>query len=310
MTTNGNLKRRVRARAAKTGESYTTALRNVRRTSFRLAVAQTPVTGDPGDVDAIRASSQEIRHLMRAAHQAGAGLVHFPEGAICFPNKRLLTVDGTVGPADWSRLRWDVVRAEVRAIAALAGTLRLWTVLGTLHQLPTPQRPHNSLLVVDDHGQVVARYDERYLSRTKAAYLYTPGTEPVMFTTGGVRFGCALGLEVQFPEVFTEYERADVDCVLYSTTGPGSLALPARAMAASNSYYVSYAVAAQESTHHPAAIVGHTGETLAQCTSDGRPGLALTDLDIGAPSPARDWRRAARSAVTGGSPSPDRMPGP
>jgi len=49
MTKNGNLKRRVRARSAKTGESYTTALMHVRGTppsipidkTLRLAVAQT-----------------------------------------------------------------------------------------------------------------------------------------------------------------------------------------------------------------------------------------------------------------------------
>ncbi len=48
MTQNGNFKRRVRARAAKTGESYTAALHNIRQQpdrpalrSLRLAVAQT-----------------------------------------------------------------------------------------------------------------------------------------------------------------------------------------------------------------------------------------------------------------------------
>jgi hypothetical protein len=58
MTANKNLKRRVRARAAKTGESYTTALRHFRSTAggdgkvsaakaMRLAVAQTTLRDDP-----------------------------------------------------------------------------------------------------------------------------------------------------------------------------------------------------------------------------------------------------------------------
>ncbi|MDH6120893.1 hypothetical protein ABH930_004954 [Kitasatospora sp. GAS204A] len=60
MTAHRNVKRQVRARAAKTGESYTSALRYFRPTpsgdvmseagnskSVRLAVAQTPVREDP-----------------------------------------------------------------------------------------------------------------------------------------------------------------------------------------------------------------------------------------------------------------------
>lgn len=91
MTQNGNLKRRVRARAAKTGESYTAALRHVRQTSpdhpepetksVRLAVAQTTLFNDPRDISGLRASGIEMRRLIREAHKAGARLVHFPEGA-------------------------------------------------------------------------------------------------------------------------------------------------------------------------------------------------------------------------------------
>src|SRR3954470_14931674 len=78
MTRNGNLKRRVRARAAKTGESYTAALRHVRPASFRLAVAQTQVPADPGDAEAIRAGGRQVRDLMQAAHHAGAPCGRLP----------------------------------------------------------------------------------------------------------------------------------------------------------------------------------------------------------------------------------------
>src|ERR1700704_3234551 len=104
MTENGNLKRRVRARAAKTGESYTAALRHVRGSSskdatpevksVRLAVAQATLYGDPRNIAELRASGLEMRHLMREARQAGARLVHFPEGTTCSPNKRIMSVNG------------------------------------------------------------------------------------------------------------------------------------------------------------------------------------------------------------------------
>jgi hypothetical protein len=50
--------------------------------------------------------------------------------------------------------------------------------------------------------------------------MYTPGATPITFEVDGVRFGCSLGIEVHLPEIFIEYERLDVDCVLFSSAGP------------------------------------------------------------------------------------------
>ena len=91
MTANKNLKRRVRPRAAKTGESYTTALRHFRSTAggdgkvsaakaMRLAVAQTTLRDDPRRIDELREAACEVRRLMLRAHDEGAKLAHFPEG--------------------------------------------------------------------------------------------------------------------------------------------------------------------------------------------------------------------------------------
>ena len=70
-----------------------------------------------------------------------------------------------------------------------------------------------------------------------------------------------MGIEVHFPEVFAEYERLDVDGVLLST-GPGqtpggtaAFATQTRAHAATNSLWVSFAMAAQHSVAAPAGTV-------------------------------------------------------
>jgi len=78
---------------------------------------------------------------------AGARIIHFPEGTTCSPHKRIMSVTGPaeVGPADWGRADWQVLRIELVAIARLAGELRLWTVLGSVHLLTPPHRPHNSM---------------------------------------------------------------------------------------------------------------------------------------------------------------------
>lgn len=309
MTQNGNFKRRVRARAAKTGESYTAALHHIRQPSaklaihaIRLAVAQTSLFEDPRDKSALRASGTELRALMMAAHRAGARVIHFPEGATCSPNKRPMSESGPkeIGPSDWGRYDWATLRSELAATSELARKLKLWTVLGSVHQLTPPHRPHNSLYVISDCGRLVTRYDERMLSNTKTSFMYSPGKFPVTFEVDGVRFGCALGMESHYPELFTEYERLEADCVLFSTTGESPSAAPAFAAevlghAASNTYWVSYAAHAPQSVAIPAGIASPDGRWAAQCAADGSTSISVTDVTIDREHPARPWRRSARA---------------
>jgi predicted amidohydrolase len=314
MTKNGNFKRRVRARAAKTGESYTTALMHVRHSSqdglipeaktVRLSVAQSRVHDDPRNIAALRASGEEMRRLMCQAHEAKARLVHFPEGATCFLNKRIMSVHGPekIGSSDWRRFEWAVLREELEATRKLARELRLWTVFGSVHQLTLPHRPHNSLYVVSDQGELVTRYDERMLSNTKISFMYTPGSVPVTFEIDGVRFGCALGMESHFPEIFIEYEQLGVDCVLFSTTGgidPSDLSFAAETLghAASNSYWLSFSVPAQHSVTAPSGIAAPGGHWAAQCAADGAPSIAVVNISDNPGDPRRPWRRTARTGI-------------
>jgi len=309
MTANSNFKRKVRARAAKTGESYTTALHHLTPTPatkrLRIAVAQSTVPGDPSDAAALRAAGRGIRALMREAHEAGARLIHFPEGATCSPDKHVMSIDGPdeVGPSDWDRFDWPALRRELEETATLARELSLWTVVGAVHRLTPPHRPHNSLYVISDRGEVVTRYDERMLSNTKLSFMYTPGSTPVTFDVDGVRFGCLLGMEVHFPELFLEYERLDVDAVLMSTIGSpnpddlGVFATEAQANAGTYAYWVSFAATTHDSANAPSGVISPRAEWLGRCSRDGRPAVAVVDLDDSIENHARPWRRTARDGI-------------
>lgn len=205
-----------------------------------------------------------------------------------------------VGPSDWTRFEWAALREELDAISNLARELRLWTVFGSVHQLTPPHRPHNSLYVVSDRGELVTRYDERLLSKAKVSFMYTPGKIPVTFEVDGVRFGCALGMETHYPEIFIEYERLDVDCVLFSTTGESPSAAPAFAAevlghAASNTYWVSFSAHSSQGAIAPSGIAAPDGKWAAQCSVDSAPAIAVADVEIDQGHPARPWRRTARS---------------
>lgn len=215
MTADRALKQRVRARARRTGESYTAALRHFRSPGgetvpttdhsparLRLAVAQTTFRTDPGDARAFQEAGAEVRRLMRDAHAAGADVLQLPEATLCFPDKWSLSRErDRLTEADWSRFDWASAESAVEEIRATARSLRLWTVLGAQQRHPSDPaaRPSSSLLVIDPGGTVSARYDERLLSRSKQAYLYAAGAAGVVIDVHGVRLGLASGLEALFP---------------------------------------------------------------------------------------------------------------
>jgi predicted amidohydrolase len=301
MTANRNLKQRVRARALKTGESYTAARHQLAGAprSMTVAAAQLPLLPDPGDAGQIRASGTAVRALMRQASTRGARLVHFPEGALTTPAKGVMSSTGPddIGPADWDRADWPGLTRELDEITRLAGRLRLWTVAGGIHRPDAGARPVNCLFVISSRGRLTGRYDERMLSKTKSTFMYTAGRDPLVFTASGVRFGCALGMETHYPELFAAYEEQDVDCVLFSTHGnpetPGIFAVEAAGHAAANSLWVSYAGPAAGDAP-PAGLVAPDGTWAVRC-APGVPGLAVTDVTTSTDSPARAWRRTART---------------
>ena len=272
--------------------------------TLRVAVAQSTVREDPTNAALLRESGAEVRGLMRQAAEAGARLVHFAEGALCFPSKRVMSELGPdeIGPSDWSKADWPVLQEELDRITALSRELRIWTVIPSVHQLPEG-RPHNSMYVVSDHGKVVARYDERMLSTTKVSWMYTAGTDPVTFDVDGFRFGLALGLDVLFPELFAEYDRLGVDGVLVSYASNGvsrndHIGIQARGTAANNTSWISLAVTANPEAGLASGVSDPRGEWAVQCPADGAPAVAVTDLQRAELSTiGRDFRRRTRERV-------------
>ncbi|MEJ3741685.1 carbon-nitrogen hydrolase family protein [Actinomycetes bacterium KLBMP 9797] len=263
-------------------------------TTIRIAAAQSAVSCDP------TANGHAVRALMRQAHDQGARLVHFPEGAISgYPG----SPQAKQALAGWN-VDWAEVREQVAQTATLAADLGVWAVIGANHRLTPPNRPHNSLYIISDRGTVVARYDKRYLSYTEITDWYTPGFDPVTFDVDGFRFGCALCIEVNFPELWLEQGALDVDCVLFSTFSEDPIFdILARGYAAAHGFWVSVAVPAQCSAAMPSGVLGPHGYRLASAATDLQPGIVCVDLDRDDPAldvalnKARPWRRQARAGA-------------
>lgn len=259
--------------------------------SLRIAIAQTQVGFDP------RANGAAIRAQMRAAADAGARLVQFTEGAMSgYPSG-----PGKQALAGW-RVDWAALRGELEATAALAAELGLWVVIGSNHPLTPPNRPHNSLYVISDTGELAGRYDKRLLSHTEVTDWYAPGLDPLVFEVDGFRFGCVLCIEIQFPELFVEYARKNVDVVLLSTFSRDPMfAVQAQGHAACGAFWLGFSVPAQCSEAAPSGLIGPDGRWIANAPADGADALVIADLDRtsdtlrGALDYARPWRVRART---------------
>lgn len=251
-----------------------------------VATAQSPVTGDVGR------NGRAIRALMRRAAAAGARLVHFPEGALSGYARNEV--------ARWEDFDFCGIRRELEAIAALAAALRLWVVVGCAHRLTPPNRPHNSLYVISDEGQLATRYDKRRCSHTEISYWFSPGFDACLFAVDGIRFACALCIEIQFPELFAEAARANADCVLFSAySSDPMMGIQAQGYAASHNLWFSVSTPVDASRDLPGAFVGPDGRIVARCRR-GSAALVVNTIDPEAPEweipikRARPWRTKAR----------------
>jgi predicted amidohydrolase len=255
--------------------------------SISIATVQSRISTD------VRQNGRHIRRLMRKAGAAGARLAHFSEGARSGYVKAQIKT--------WETVDWSVLREELEQTAAYARELGIWVVLGCNHALGAPRRPQNSLYVISDAGLVAARYNKRFCSNTEITSWYTPGVDPVTFEIDGVRFGCALCIEVCFPEIFAQYEQLHVDCVLLSSYSEAPAhGLMARAHAATNCYWVSLATPVECSAGLPSALIGPNGTSVVSCRRNVV-GFTVNVIDLAAAEfeiplrYARPWRARARS---------------
>src|SRR5208283_2672557 len=117
---------------AATGESYTTALRHFR--------AAPPGESMPETNPVCRCASHGPRRSPRRRGAARQRAADTP-------------LDARRAPGGRSTRALPRRRDELAATVALAGELRLWTVLGSIHRLTPPHRPHNSLYVISNRGE-------------------------------------------------------------------------------------------------------------------------------------------------------------
>ena len=172
-----------------------------------VATCQFPVSAD------IAANLRHVLRQMRSAKRRAADVAHFPEGAL----------SGYAGSDfdTFEEFDWDGLRSATDRVLEVAGELGMWLVLGSAHRLGAGHKPHNSLYIVDDTGELVDRYDKRFCSgdpegRSGDLAHFSPGNHPSVWDINGIRCGALICYEYRFPELYRGYAREGVQLLFHS----------------------------------------------------------------------------------------------
>ncbi len=171
----------------------------------RVAISQFPVTLD------VRANGRWIRRLIRSAADQGADILQTPEAALCGYDHQ---------PRDWRAFDWAALVEETTAIRAEAAAHGLWLTLGSAHWLGARSLPTNCLYLIDGRGEVVDRYDKRFLTPPEVPS-FSAGGHAVTWTFKGFRFGMLVCYDGCFPHLYRANEELGVEVMLHSFYNAG-----------------------------------------------------------------------------------------
>jgi deaminated glutathione amidase len=184
------------------------------------------------------ANLSRIAALVKAGAEQGAELLLLPEACTYRGPFRRDAVEDADGPSV----------TAVRELAASAGVAIL--VGGIWLESGDPGRPYNASLFVDEAGHLAACYRKIHLFRIDApgvaedeARVTTPGSELVLVTWRGWRFGLSVCYDLRFPEMYCALARAGADVLcapanFSAHTGPFHWQPLAQARAIENLCYV------------------------------------------------------------------------
>ena len=208
-------------------------------TVLKVATCQYPVSAD---------IEQNVGWMTAQVHEAsrlGARVAHFPEGAL----------SGYAG-ADFEAFAgydWDALDRATGRVQRLAAELGIWVAAGSAHRFSDISAPHNSLYVISDRGEVIARYDKRFLGGTDPDH-YSPGSHFSTWTIDGIRCGALICYDYRFPELYRHYVTLDVQLMLHSFHAAN--VSPERIAA------IGAAIGADHSPLNPAATLTYPGITM------------------------------------------------
>ena len=229
--------------------------------------------------DSITRNAKQICAQMQKAKKTGADIAHFPECAL----------SGYVGFdfANFDGFDWELLKKETLKIMALAGKLKLWVALGSVHPLTSPNKPHNCLYLISPDGKIHDRYDKRFCVAGELRR-FTPGNRFAFFTINGVKCTLLICFDLRFPEVYRALYKQGVNCVMQSfynarQKGPSVhthiMRQTMQANAATNHFWVSMSNASGYYSPYPSCFIQPDGVIVKQLKQN-KPGIMVNTVDL------------------------------
>jgi predicted amidohydrolase len=252
-------------------------------TKVRVALYQAQSGIDPA------ANADRLDRAVGEAAAGGAAMLFTPEMSGMLDRDRERANSKARREAD------DEVLARVRAAAAEAG---IWVHLGSLALRGEGDKLVNRGFVIDDQGDIRARYDKIHLfdvdlptgESWRESAMYQAGAQAVVVSKTPVgTLGLTICYDLRFPELFRRLSEAGADVIAVPAaftvpTGKAHWQVLMRARAIESELFI---VAAAQAGHHQDGrdTYGHSlvadpwGELLLEMGGD--PGLAFVDIDLG-----------------------------
>jgi len=254
---------------------------NAESGKIRVASCQFPVSSE------IRENLNWIREQIIESKLKKADIVHFPECALTgYPGADMNSLE---------QLNWDELHSATDSIMKLAGELKIWVILGSVHRLSGDNKPHNSLYLINPMGKIEDRYDKRFCTTGDLKY-FSPGDHFVTFKINGINCGLLICYDIRFPELYRQYRKLNTDVIFQSfhnarqKTGsihPVIMHITAQGIAGTNYFYMSLTNSSAPESW-PCYFITPDGLVQNKLTTNV-PGILISDIDI-----SRDYYDAGR----------------
>jgi len=247
-----------------------------------LATCQYPVS------DSIPKNTRYIIKQISGAKFRKADIVHFSE---CN-----LTGYAGIDFHSFDVQNEEIINDSMGRICTLAGELGIWLILGRHSYDKNKDKPYISLFIIDDHGNIVVRYDKRMLFGEKGQMdkrFYESGEKAVVFDIKNVRCGLLICHEWRYPELYREYKKLGVELIFHSWydgnlsgkeyesdgKNTGELILGSvRGYAANNHLWISGSNTSRRESCFPAFVVRPDGRILNKL-SRNRAGVLISRIN-------------------------------
>lgn len=239
---------------------------------FKVALCQFDISDD------IVENSGWIRSFIKESAEKKVDIVHFSECAL-----------GGYAGIDFESFDdydWQLLESHIGKIKELAAEFRIWVILGTNYKDEQTQIIHNSLLLINQQGEITGRYDKRFCTSVDIKH-YQPGEHFTIFELNGVKCALLICYDLRFPELYRELKKMDVQCVFQSfynarQDGPSVhthiMRQTMQCRAATNYFWVSMTNSSARWSPYPSCFIQPDGKIAANLEKE-TPGLMVQTVD-------------------------------